>query len=430
MTITHDPTHPAYAEEADVRDELSRVFGVCDECRRCTDLCGVFPSLFDLVERHQRDPGRMTPAEQDSVIDKCLQCKLCLVGCPFAPDRDAAAVDIPRSMLRAEAMRAASDSATSARARTVPLVAGSRRIGTLGVVGSAIANRVVGSPPGSRLRRTLARTSGISAERLLPPFARQRFSSWFRQRLRVTVERPQARVSVLPACLVEYHDTTIGHDLVKVYERNGIDCELSDAGCCGAPWLHAGKTDRFVAAATRNIAVLAAEVAGGRHIVVPQPTCSYVVRRDYPVYLAGTAAELVAANTFDPVDYLMRLHDADDTTLDTNFDLVADRITYHAPCHVRAQEPGLRSRDLLRLTGARVDAVRRCSGTDGSWGLQVANEALAMAASLAERIESSDGDLVAGDCHLANTAITEQTGRAVYHPLQVLARAYGIPPEP
>ena len=38
-------------------------------------------------------------------------------------------------------------------------------------------------------------------------------------------------------------------------------------------------------------------------------------------------------------------------------------------------------------------------------------------------------EVVAGDCHLANTAITEQTGRVPIHPIQVVARAYGIPTE-
>ena len=44
-------------------------------------------------------------------------------------------------------------------------------------------------------------------------------------------------------------------------------------------------------------------------------------------------------------------------------------------------------------------------------------------------ITAADGDAVAGDCHLANTAIMEQTGGAARHPLQVIARAYGIPEE-
>ena len=44
-------------------------------------------------------------------------------------------------------------------------------------------------------------------------------------------------------------------------------------------------------------------------------------------------------------------------------------------------------------------------------------------------IRDADSEVVAGDCHLANTAITEQTGETPLHPLQVIAKAYGITPE-
>ncbi len=45
---------------------------------------------------------------------------------------------------------------------------------------------------------------------------------------------------------------------------------------------------------------------------------------------------------------------------------------------------------------------------------------------LMEAVAKADTDLVAGDCHLSNTAITEGTGKRPVHPLQVLARAYGL----
>jgi len=35
--------------------------------------------------------------------------------------------------------------------------------------------------------------------------------------------------------------------------------------------------------------------------------------------------------------------------------------------------------------------------------------------------------VVTGDCHLANGAIIQETGRTPIHPLQFLARAYGLP---
>jgi hypothetical protein len=44
-------------------------------------------------------------------------------------------------------------------------------------------------------------------------------------------------------------------------------------------------------------------------------------------------------------------------------------------------------------------------------------------------VKDAGGDIVTGDCHLANTAINEQTGNKPVHPLQMIARAYGIPEE-
>jgi glycerol-3-phosphate dehydrogenase subunit C len=105
--------------------------------------------------------------------------------------------------------------------------------------------------------------------------------------------------------------------------------------------------------------------------------------------------------------------------------------SYHVPCHLQAQNIGLRSRDLLKLTGTKVGLVQKCSGIDGMWGFRAENYDLArkVAAPLAAAIEKADAEVVVGDCHLANGAITQETGRQPSHPLQALARAYGIPPE-
>jgi hypothetical protein len=65
------------------------------------------------------------------------------------------------------------------------------------------------------------------------------------------------------------------------------------------------------------------------------------------------------------------------------------------------------------------------------WGFRAGNEdiSIPIAKKLGEQIDKAGGDAVAGDCHLANTAIVEQTGRDAKHPLQIVARAYGIPEE-
>jgi glycerol-3-phosphate dehydrogenase subunit C len=181
------------------------------------------------------------------------------------------------------------------------------------------------------------------------------------------------------------------------------------------------------------VAVLAAAVKRGKDIVVPQPTCGYVLKKDYVDYVGGADAELVAAHTFDAAEYLMRIHKDEATSLDTEFTgTIPATVTYHTPCHLKAQNVGLKSRDLIKLTGAKVKLVQQCSGIDGMWGFKARNDefSLPIAKKLGDEIRKADGEVVAGDCHLANTAIAEQTGAIPVHPLQLIARAYGIPEEP
>lgn len=435
MTITYDPKHPKYLDEADVRDELTRVYDLCHGCRLCFKFCTSFPTLFEFIDRHDdQDAGRLTPAQQDQVIDECFQCKLCYINCPYIPELHEWQLDFPRLMLRADAMRHTTGQVSARRRATTKMMGRTDLIGKLATTAAPVANKVVTAKRGSMVRKVVEKTTGVSSVRLLPPYARQRFSTWFGRRPRLRINRRQGRVAVFPTCLVEYQRPDIGHDLVKVYERNGIECSIAEgASCCGAPFLHSGDLDQFNKIAAKNVTALAATVRKGLDIVVPQPTCGYILKKDYVDYVGGPDAELVAEHTFDSAEYLMRVHKAEGTSLDISFTGdVPDTVTYHVPCHLKAQNIGLKSRDLIKLTGAKVKLVQQCSGIDGMWGLRAENTdiSLPIAQKLGDEIRRAGGDVVAGDCHLANTAIDEQTGEAPLHPLQLIARAYGIPPEP
>ncbi|MCU1504522.1 MAG: hypothetical protein JWM12_3876 [Ilumatobacteraceae bacterium] len=434
MTTTYDPFHPQYLDEADVRSEMTRVYDLCHGCRLCFKFCTSFPSLFEMIDRHDdQDAGRLTPAQQDRVVDECFQCKLCYVNCPYTPGQHEWAIDFPRLMLRADAMRHEAHHLGARERATTAVMARTDVVGKAASRFAPLANKVVTAPAGSVVRKVVAVVTGVSAVRLLPPYARQRFSSWFVKRPRIRLTNRQGRVALFPTCLVEYQNPAVGQDLVKVYERNGIECELTaGVGCCGAPWLHSGDAKKFADVARKNVAALAATVRSGRDIVVPQPTCGYVLKQDYRSYAPGPDADLVAANTYDAAEYLMKVHKGEDSALDTTFEgEIPATITYHTPCHLKAQNAGLKSRDLLKLTGARIKLAQQCSGIDGMWGLRAVNEdiSIAIGRKLGDEIRRAGSEVVVGDCHLANTAIAEQTGAVARHPLQVLARAYGIPEE-
>jgi glycerol-3-phosphate dehydrogenase subunit C len=434
MTITYDPKHPKYVDEADVRNEMTRVFDVCHGCRLCVGFCTSFPTMFEMIDRHNdQDAGLLTPAQQDQVVDECFQCKLCYLNCPYIPELHEWAIDFPRLMLRVDAMRHANGQ-FGIRSRVTDTVLGhTDLLGKAATTTATAANKMIAAKQGSVVRKAMEVVTGVSSVRLLPPYARQRFTTWFKRRPRVRIAKRQGRVAVFPTCLVEYQQPSIGHDLVKVYERNGIECSLAeDTGCCGAPWLHSGDVEQFTKVATKRVKALAKSIRRGNDIVVPQPTCGYVLKKDYLDYVGGADAQLVADNTYDAAEYLMKVHKADGTTLNTDFQgHVPATVTYHTPCHLRAQNIGLKSRDLIKLTGAKVTLVQQCSGIDGTWGLRAENAEISVpiAKKLAEQIRSANGEVIAGDCHLANTAITEQTGEEPMHPIQLIARAYGISEE-
>jgi hypothetical protein len=86
----------------------------------------------------------------------------------------------------------------------------------------------------------------------------------------------------------------------------------------------------------------------------------------------------------------------------------------------------------MALTGVEITVIDESSGVDGMWGYRADNDevSIPIAEKLAASITAADCAVVVGDCHWANTAIVEQTGQTPLHPLQFLARAYGIAEEP
>src|ERR1019366_2294397 len=89
------------------------------------------------------------------------------------------------------------------------------------------------------------------------------------------------------------------------------------------------------------------------------------------------------------------------------------RVNYHLPCHLKAQNIGYRSRDLLRLIPeTTVRLVEQCSAHDGTWAMKKEFFPLSMLAGKKAFDEMAGGgpETLGTDCPLAATHIEQGIG--------------------
>ena len=420
MTATYDPTDPKYFDPAALREEVDRVFDLCHGCRLCFNLCPSFPTLFSFIDANDGDvvgpdrrrarPGRRRVLPVQALLREVPLRASARVGARLPAPHEPGARGAPEEVGRPEG--APDRPVPGPHRRPGPGLGrggtggqlGHRHAGLLAAPGHGedgghgVASGSCRRTPGSASRRGSRGGSGQEPRR-----------------------GPAGAVSVFPTCFVEYMEPDVGRAIVEVYEHNGVACALPEGTkCCGAPWLHSGQVEEFTKAARRNVAALAAEVRAGRDVIVAQPTCAYVVKRDYPIYAKGADAELVAAHTFDPAEYLMRRHrDA--------------RRRLHPARRVPRprRRLGARRRDLPRGlppagpehracaaatssrwpgSGAPSSSAARASTGPGATGPRTTSWPARWRRRWAGRSRQRAMTVVCGDCHLANGSILQETG--------------------
>jgi Fe-S oxidoreductase len=197
------------------------------------------------------------------------------------------------------------------------------------------------------------------------------------------------------------------------------------------PKLELGDLEAVARLKDQNIPQLKQLVEQGYDIVAPIPSCVLMFKQELPLMFPEDAdVQLVKSRIFDPFEYLMLRHKAG--LLRTDFQAQLGKVSYHVPCHLRVQNLGLKTRDLLKLVpGTTVDVIERCSGHDGTYALKSEFRAASMkiAAPVVQKVRAAGADYYSSDCPMAGHQIESGLGgeaAAPTHPLKLLRTAYGI----
>lgn len=418
-------------DKDDLFEELERVYDICHGCRRCVSLCDSFPTLFDLVD--ESDTMEVDGVDKNDfydVVDQCYMCDLCyMTKCPYVPPHEWN-VDFPHLMLRAKAQRYRNDGAsfrdnvltstdTVGKLATIPLV---------DVTVNALNNNGL-------FRNALEGTLGVHKEAPVPSYhsktLRKRFPDSSDNAPAKAVGETTGKVAFYATCYGNYNTPHLGEDFAAVFRHNGIQIELvTKEACCGMPKLELGDLDSVDELKEKNIPVLARLVDEGYDLIAPIPSCVLMYKQELPLMYPDDEDVLKVQKAFyDPFEYLFLRHKEGE--FNTDFKNTLGDISYQVACHLRVQNIGIKTRDILNLVpDTEVNAIERCSGHDGTYAVkkETREKSLKIARPVVRQVEKGEPDHFASDCPMAAVHIANLTDKIdeADHPMSLLRKAYGI----
>lgn len=423
---------PDFYDQDALFKELERVYDICHGCRRCVSLCNSFPTLFDLIDESKTmEVDGVAKEDYWKVVDHCYLCDLCyMTKCPYVPPHEWN-VDFPHLMLRAKAVKH-KQGKTKLRDKILTSTDAVGKLASIPVVVQAV-NTSNNIPV---MRKALEKVLGVHPEAILPKYhsntARKRLA---KHRTAVSnieeVGRTRGRVALFTTCYGNYNEPHIAEDLVKVFEHNGIAMMLAeDERCCGMPKLELGDFEAVGRAKDANVPELAELIDNGWDIVAPVPSCVLMFKQELPLLFPDDSlVKKVREHIFDPFEYLMLRHR--EGKMNTDFKNSLGKVSYHASCHLRVQNIGLKTRDVLELVpDTELDLIERCSGHDGTYAVKSEYHPISMkiCRPVVNKVKKFEPDHYSSDCPMAGHQIENglKEDKEPEHPMSLLRYAYGL----
>jgi Fe-S oxidoreductase len=205
--------------------------------------------------------------------------------------------------------------------------------------------------------------------------------------------------------------------------------------CCGMPKFELGDLESLEKSKNENIPVLAKMVDAGWDLTAPVPSCVLMFKQELPLMFPDDPDVIKVRDAFyDPFEYLIQRHK--ENKLNTEFKTVLGDVSYQVPCHLRVQNIGLKTKEILELIpDTKVEAIERCSGHDGTYAVKEEFHEISMkiAKPVINRVTKSSAQHFTSDCPMAAEQIMNGVNKSdpnsqphSMHPISLLCKAYGI----
>ena len=425
--------HADFKDPEKIDDELRRVFDVCHGCRRCFNLCDSFPRLFDLID--DSDSGELDSVDSKDfkpVIDACTLCDMCfMTKCPYVPPHDFD-LDFPHLMLRYRTAQKKLGKLSSVPTQLAQI----DRNAKFGVMFSKIVNWA-SNIKNKFFRKILEIFAGIDKRVQLPKYNSETFSNFFKKNKdKINFETPNKdrKVVIYTTCFVNFNKKNTGVAALKVLKKNGVEVQEAYPGCCGMPFLEQADLPKVVEQAKKVSKDLLEWVDKGYKVITLTASCGLMLKFEWPLLLPNDEnIKKLSSNVMDIDEYVVDI--SKNEGLVEGLGEIDGGITVHHACHARAQNMGIKARDMLKLIpNVKIDVVERCAGHGGTFGVMKETYDLAkkVGRPTARQIKNKNNKYMASDCPLAGKHLkqlevdTNISNDEAVHPIELIAKSYRL----
>ena len=428
-----DFEHPDFLNPEKLDSEIRRVFDICHGCRRCFNLCDSFPKLFDMIDESENEDIDSLKSEQfEPVVDACTLCDMCfMTKCPYVPPHDFD-LDFPHLMLR---YRTAQNK--QGKLSNIPVqLARIDRNAKIGIMFSKLINWV-SDIKNIIFRKILEIITGIDKRVQLPKYNSETFSNFFKNnkdKINFEIDKKNRKVVIYSTCFVNFNKKSTGIAALKVLKKNGVEVQEAYPGCCGMPFLEQADLPKVVLQAQKVSKDLLDWVDKGYKVVTLTASCGLMLKFEWPLLLPNDEnVKRLSANVMDIDEYIVDISNKEG--LVEGLKEIDGGVTVHHACHARAQNMGVKARDMLKLIpNVKIDVVEKCAGHGGTFGVMKGTHDIAnkVGRPAARQIKNKNNKYMASDCPLAGKHLkqleidTNISNDEALHPIELMAKSYRL----
>tara|TARA_Y100001970_G_C14183575_1_gene831223 strand:+ start:63 stop:1223 length:1161 start_codon:yes stop_codon:yes gene_type:complete len=383
-------------------------------------------------ESKNEDVESLSSKQFAPVVDACTLCDMCfMTKCPYVPPHDFD-LDFPHLMLRYRTAQKKLGQLASVPRQLAEIDRNSK----IGVMFSKFFNWA-SNIKNKIFRKILELIVGIDIRAQLPKYNSETFSNFFKKnkdKIYFETKNYDRKVVIYTTCFVNFNKKNTGVAALKVLRKNGIEVQEAYPGCCGMPFLEQADLPKVIEQAKKISKELLEWVDKGYKIITLTASCGLMLKFEWPLLLPNNEkVKKLSNNVMDIDEYIVDI--SKNEGLVEGLKEIDGGITVHHACHARAQNMGIKARDMLKLIpNVKIDVVERCAGHGGTFGVMKETHDLArkVGRPTARQIKTKNNKYMASDCPLAGKHLkqleldTNISNDEAVHPIELIAKSYNL----